>query len=94
MGMASASVGGEQKRCELQWKFVIAGLGLLTYVDFTEVELGSKPKPLINSDEAVSSTDRLKAFISIAFYGPLKSLKTAAIEVVKLISEALVYVLN
>ena len=44
MGMASASVGGGQKRCELQWKFVIAGLGLLRYVDFTEVGLGSKPK--------------------------------------------------
>lgn len=44
----------------------------------------------INSDEAVSSTNRLKAFSSIAFYGPLKSLKTAA----KLISEALVYVLK
>ena len=84
-------------------------------MDFTEVGLGSKPKPLclginsshwywfslflfsnlqillllasflcliidihfsflisINSDEAVSSTNRLKAFISIAFYGPLK----------------------
>ena len=50
MGMASASVGGGQKRCELQWKFVVAGLGchngLLRYVDFTEVGLGSKPKPL------------------------------------------------
>ena len=28
MGMTSASVGGGQKRCELQWKFVVAGLGL------------------------------------------------------------------
>ncbi|KAF3966921.1 hypothetical protein CMV_009024 [Castanea mollissima] len=74
--MASASIGGGQKHCELQCKFVIAGLGL------------------VNSDEGVSSTNRLKAFISIAFYGLLKRLKTAAIEVVKLISEALVYVLN
>nr|XP_023896306.1 uncharacterized protein LOC112008202 [Quercus suber] len=48
----------------------------------------------VNSDEAVSSTNRLKAFILVAFYGPLMSLKTAAIEVVRPISEALVYVLN
>ena len=50
MGMASELVGGGQKRCELQWKFVVAGLGchngLLRYVDFPEVGLGSKPKPL------------------------------------------------
>uniref|UniRef100_A0A7N2RBS8 Uncharacterized protein n=1 Tax=Quercus lobata TaxID=97700 RepID=A0A7N2RBS8_QUELO len=47
-----------------------------------------------NSDEAVSTTIRLKAFISKAFYGLLNSLKTAAIEVVKLISKALVYLLT
>ena len=38
MGMASASVGGGQKHCELQWKFVVKGQGchngLLRYVDF------------------------------------------------------------
>ncbi|KAF3972161.1 hypothetical protein CMV_004321 [Castanea mollissima] len=48
----------------------------------------------VNSDEAVSSTNRLKAFISIAFYGLLKSLKTAAIKVVELISKAPVYLLT
>ena len=46
MGMASESVGGGHKRCELQWKFVVAGLGLrnglLRNVDF---RYGSKPKP-------------------------------------------------
>ena len=118
MGMALAAVGGEQKRCDLQWKFIVAAVGchngLLrdTWISLIEVGLGSKPKPLclginsshwywfslflfsnlqillllasflcliidihfsflisINSDEAVSSTNRLKAFISIAFYG-------------------------
>ena len=36
-GMALAAVGGEQKRCDLQWKFVVAAVGchngLLRYVD-------------------------------------------------------------
>ncbi|XP_065628862.1 uncharacterized protein LOC112020176 isoform X2 [Quercus suber] len=48
----------------------------------------------VNSDEAVSSTNRFKAFTSKAFYGLLNSLKAAAIKVVELIFEALVYLLN
>nr|POF21197.1 hypothetical protein CFP56_06994 [Quercus suber] len=48
----------------------------------------------INSDVAVSSTNRFKTFILKAFYVTLKSLKTAAIKVVELISKALVYLLT
>ena len=114
MGMASESVSGGQKRCELQWKFVVAGLGchngLLRYVDFPEVGLWIQTQTFVfghsshwywfslflfsnlqnllslasflcliidihfsflisvNSDEAVTSTNRLKAFILAVFY--------------------------
>ena len=112
MGMASASVGGGQKRCALQWKFVVAGLGLrnclLRNVDFrsgstwiqTQTQtsvFGHKQLALIliflflfsNLQillllasvlcliidihfSFLISINSLKAFISIAFYGPLK----------------------
>ena len=117
MGMALAAVGGEQKRCDLQWKFIVAAVGchngLLRYVDFrvwtwiqTQTQtprLGINSSHLywfslflfsnlqillllasffcliiafpftclisINSDEAVSLTNRLKDFILKDFHG-------------------------
>ena len=119
MGMALVAVGDEQKRCDLQWKFIVVAVGchngLLRYVDFrgwtwiqTQTQtpcLGINSSHLywfsffffsnlqillllasffcliidfpftclisVNSDEAVSSTNRLKAFILKAFHGLL-----------------------
>ncbi|KAK7822517.1 hypothetical protein CFP56_036459 [Quercus suber] len=92
MGMASSETS--QK---LQSKFVVAGLGcrngLLRNVDF-RVDFRFSFFNSVNSDEAVSSTIRLKAFISKAFHGLSKSLKMAVIKVGEPIYEVLDFLLT